>query len=761
MYSKFSEEAQRCLLRAKVEMMNLNHPYVGSEHLLLAILYNKSSILSKKLFKYNIDYDSFYNEIVNIIGIGSKKSEWFLMTPLLKRVIQNAIFDTHDKKEKEVTIEQLFVSLLEEGDGVAIRLLIGMGIDFDKLYKEFLGFFVVKNKKKDKKLLISDFSIDFNQMVLNDKIDPVIDRDEEINRVIEILSRRNKNNPVLVGEAGVGKTAVVEGLTKRIVDGTVPPNLRNKKILSISFSSLIAGTKYRGEFEERLNKIIKEVENEGNLILFIDEIHTIVGAGGAEGAIDASNILKPSLARGKISIIGATTNDEYKKYIEKDKALDRRFQKVYISEPSVEKTRHMLLSLKEFYENYHNVILTDEVINYIVDMSNKYVKNRKNPDKSIDIMDEVCAKANISNYLKNNSDVDNSNMIKKLIKEKNIAIQNNDYKRATILKQQQLLLENEVNNKLITRSKKRKTIITKKMVSDIIEKKTKIPVYEFNNNLPKHLKKIEVKLKKNIIGQEKVIDELMNYTKKSRLGLSNGKPYSFLFIGKTGTGKTELVKKYAYELYGKDNFIRLDMSEYNDNSAVNKIIGSSPGYVGYDDGNNFLEKVRNHPHSIILLDEIEKASKKVIRLFLQVFDNGIMHDSAGREVFFNDTTIFMTSNLGCSSESIGFSGEYDTQLLRDFFSVELLNRIDKICRFKGLDYNDIQKILVCKINKMKERYKVSNYQFNVSNKVKETIIAESNYEEYGARKLDKIIEEKIENKLVDKIYSGKRSKIVV
>ena len=392
MFSKFSEEAQKVLLNAKKEMSNLNHPYVGSEHLLLAILSFKDLEVTQKLDEFGINYNSFKNEIIKVVGKGNISNDWFLYTPLLKRIIENATLDCRESKEKEVTVFHLFLSLLEEGDGVAIRILIGMNIDIDLLYEEFSNNFVLKKSKKQKKLMIEEFSVDLNKECLDGNIDPVILRDDEINRVIEILCRRSKNNPLLIGEAGVGKTAIVEGLASKITLGLVPDSLMNKRILSVSMSSLVAGTKYRGEFEERINKLIKEVEMNPDVILFIDEVHTLVGAGGAEGAIDASNIFKPALARGKLQLIGATTKEEYSKFVEKDKALDRRFQKIIVEEPDCVKTKEILYKIKDIYESYHHAIISNEIIDYIVESSDVYLKSRKFPDKAIDILDEVCAK---------------------------------------------------------------------------------------------------------------------------------------------------------------------------------------------------------------------------------------------------------------------------------------------------------------------------------------------------------------------------------
>ena len=592
MFSKFSEEAQKALLVAKEEMIQLKHPYIGSEHLFLAILSNKKLFITTKLNDYKISYDTFRSEIEKVIGIGKKSNTWFLYTPLLKRIIENAIFDTKERGERQVTVEQLFLSLLEEGDGVAIRILIGMGVDIDKIYSEFSNKLLVKKSKKDKKLLVNEFAVNFNKRVLADEIDPVVCRDLEVNRLIEILSRRTKNNPLLIGEAGVGKTAIVEELARRIVNKDVPKFLQNKKILSISVASLVAGTKYRGEFEERINKILKEVESDGSIILFIDEIHTIVGAGGAEGAIDASNILKPSLARGKIKIIGATTISEYHGSIEKDKALDRRFQKIEVNEPTNDHTMKILLSLKPLYEDYHHVKISEEVLHYIIELTDRYICNQKNPDKSIDIMDEVCAKASLHVTEEDRKIKALNQKLKATVKLKNEAVINNDFKKAANLKTEQNKLEDQINRNDLLGSQQKSIVITKEMVSSVIELKTKIPIYEMNENNGVYINKLKKRLSSMVYGQDKIIEEVCNFTKIMKSGFAKDRPYSFLFIGPTGTGKTMFVKEYAKFLFGKESFIRLDMSEYKEEHSISKIIGSPPGYVGYQDDHCVLEIVR-------------------------------------------------------------------------------------------------------------------------------------------------------------------------
>lgn len=755
MFSKFSEEAQKALIIAKNEMIKLKHPYIGSEHLFLAILSNNKLFITNKLNDYHINYDLFKAEIEKVIGIGKKSNTWFLYTPLLKRIIENAIFDTKERGEKQVTVEQLFLSLLEEGDGVAIRLLIGMGINIDKIYSEFSNKLVVRKSKKDKKLMVHEFAVNFNKRVLADEIDPVVCRDLEVNRLIEILSRRTKNNPLLIGEAGVGKTAIVEELARRIVNKDVPKFLQNKKILSISVASLVAGTKYRGEFEERVNKILKEVESDGSIILFIDEIHTIVGAGGAEGAIDASNILKPSLARGKIKIIGATTISEYHASIEKDKALDRRFQKIEVSEPTNDHTMEILLSLRPLYEEYHNVKISDEVLRYIIELTDRYICNQKNPDKSIDIMDEVCAKASLNITDDEKKIRDLNKKLKATVKLKNQAVLNNDFKKATDLKIKQNKLEDKINQSDLLSHQQQFIAITKEMVSNVIELKTKIPVYEIKENNEAYLKKLKTKLSSIIYGQNHVIEDVCNFTKIMKSGFSKDRPYSFLFVGPTGTGKTLFVKEYAKYLFGKDSFIRLDMSEYKEEHSISKIIGSPPGYVGYQDDHYVLERVRNNPHSVILLDEIEKASPSVVKLFLQVLDEGVMHDASGRLINFKNTIIFMTSNLGCSKKNIGFHEVIKNDEMKEFFSIEFLNRIDKICDFHSLSYQDIKKIVISKLKMLEEDYSEKEIHITFSTEVVNKIIEKSNYLEYGARKVDKIIEDVVNRYILDMIIYGK------
>lgn len=751
MFGNFEEEARKVLVNAKKEMYELNHPYVSSEHLLLAILKGDNEI-SEKLKEFDLDYNRFKDEVIKIIGKGSKHSEWFLYTPLLKRIIENATLDAKENNNGVVTVNHLFASLLDEGEGVAIRILIGMDIDIDELYSEFTDKII--NKKSHKKLLIDEIGTDLNKKAINGNLDPVTGRDEEIKRVLEILCRRCKNNPLLIGEAGVGKTAIVEELANMIVRGEVPLALRNKRIISLDMASSVAGTKYRGEFEERMNKILKEIEENDDIILFIDEIHTLVGAGGAEGAIDASNIFKPALARGKIRCIGATTTDEYKKYIEKDSALERRFQRVMIEAPSEETVKNILMNLKDIYEGYHKVIIDEEIIDLIIHLSSKYIYNRNEPDRSIDILDEVSAKVSLkeSKGLKEYGFYNKK--LKEVIKNKKKAILDNDFDKASTFKNEEFDLMNKINNLELSLYKTHSRKVTKLDVAEVINMKTGIPIYEILNEKAKLIKQTEKILNKNIIGQDEAVKEVAKVAKKIKLGF-NDKCYSFLFCGPSGVGKTLLARTFGENLVGANNIIKLDMSEYKEAHSISKIIGSPPGYVGYDDNTNILEEIRNKPYSVLILDEIEKAHTNIINLFLQVLDEGKIKNSKGKIVRFDNVVIIMTSNVGFHEINVGFNNK-NTKIsrLNDSFSIPFMNRVDKVICFNSLNEEDILKIIKMNLKKFKEKYS-DKIKVKVSREVENEILNLSNYEEYGARKINKIIKDKIETIVIDKIIDGK------
>lgn len=750
MFGQFTEEARKVLVMAKVEMTELKHPYVGSEHLLLAILKNKNNV-SKKLKQYNLDYDKFRNKIIETVGIGSKESEWFLYTPLLKRVMENAMIDCKESNS-DVTIESLFSNLLEEGEGVAIRILLSLDIDLDKLYNEFS--YKIFKKKKTKKLLLDELGTDLTSKASS--LDPVVGRDKEIKRMIEILSRRTKNNPLLIGEAGVGKTAIVEELSRMIATGDVPVGLKNKRIINLDMATLVAGTKYRGEFEDRVKKVLKEVEDNDDIILFIDEIHTLVGAGGAEGAIDASNIFKPALARGKLRCIGATTINEYKKFIETDKALERRFQVVNVEVPNGEIVKKILLKLKPIYENYHHVIISDKIIDKIIELSEKYIYDRNEPDKSIDILDEVCAKASLkeskelTEYNKLNKELQN------LIKDKNEAVSNSDFKKATNYKKNEFELMDKINSLELVLCDKKRNEVTIDDIAYVVNSKTKIPIYEILNENELIIKNMKKEISGKIIGQDQAVEEVINIAKKIKLGFKDEKCYSLLFVGPSGVGKTELAKVFGNILAGK-NVIRLDMSEYSEAHSVSKFVGAPPGYVGYSDNKTILEEIRNKPFSVLILDEIERANPSIINLLFQILDNGKIKDSKGIDVYFNNVTIIMTSNIGFDEINVGFNKNSNSlSKLKEYFSIPFINRIDNIVSFNQLKENDLKQLIKFKIDKLVKKYR-KKIKIKVDNNIILEILNLSNYQEFGARKIDKIIKNKLESIIVDKIIANKKS----
>ncbi len=740
MFSRFSEDAQKILLMTKREMQDLKHPYVGSEHLLLAILHNKDLELTKFLEECGLSYEKCRKEIISVIGIGKSSNDWFLYTPLLKRVIENAILDCRDE-DSLITVEGLFISLLEEGDGVANRILLGMNIDIDYLYEKFSRKFIVKCNKNGRKLFVEEYAVDLNKKYNTDGFDPVYGRDSQVNRVMEILLRRTKNNPLLIGEAGVGKTAIVEELVRRIEIGSVPKKLLNKRVLCLTVSALVAGTKYRGEFEERINQIVEELEGNDEIILFIDEFHTLVGAGGAEGAIDAVNILKPYLARGSIKIIGATTKDEYSKFIEDDRALDRRFQKIYVTEPTIEETEHILFNLRDTYEKFHNVIVSDEIIKEIVKLTDRYIHNGMFPDKAIDVFDEACVK---TSFIDSKIDKRIRNYtfdIKRIVDEKNKAIIDHNYKQASILKEKQKSIESEYDKILFKReSTKNNKGVTLDILYDIIYERTKIPVSHLkgiNDN------KLIGKLKETIFGQDAAIEKIVS-TIQSKSNISRNRPLTFLLVGKSGVGKTFFVRKYAEELYNKEAFIRIDMSEYRDEFSSTKIIGAPPGYVGYKDNHTVLDKVKFNPYSVLLLDEIEKASPSVMKLFLQVFDEGFMTSATGDVIDFSHTIIFMTSNLASNKTMIGFSENkkaFVIDKVKDFLGIELYNRIDEVVLFNDIDKKTILKI----INRRLSELGVSlNNKSPLYLEIVDKVLAEVKLDESGARRINKVVEKVIE-----------------
>lgn len=749
MFGKFSEEAQRVLVDAQKEMSELKHPYIGSEHLLLAILKNNQELVNK-FKKYKITYKSFKEELINLVGIGDNTPDLLLYSTTLKTILENVIIESRETGD-EISVNELLLSLLNEGEGKAIRILLSLGVDINKLYSDISEKRKIK-QKKSKKLIVEELGVDLTKRAKNNELDPVIGRDIELNRVIEILSRRTKNNPLLIGEAGVGKTAIAEELARRIVSGNVPMPLKNKRIISVDMACTVAGTKYRGEFEERIKKMVKELEDNDDVIIFIDEIHTLVGAGGAEGAIDASNILKPALARGKLKLIGATTISEYKKFIEKDNALDRRFQKVFVEEPDKSNLKNILMNLKSIYEAYHGVKIEEKLIDKIIELSDRYIYDRCEPDKSIDILDEVCTKVSLKEAKEEKEIIKLSDCLTKIQKEKNNAIINQNYDKAYSLKEDEEELQSKINKLKLDYMRKEKVKKVKlKDIVEVVSSKTKIPINEISKDYITSINEIEKTLKENIIGQDEAINKLIDISKKIKLGIKDkNKSYSVLFCGTTGTGKTYLSKLFAENLVGKNNVIKLDMSEYSESISINKIIGSPAGYVGYDDNKNILEEIRNKPYSVLILDEIEKAHKSVLNFFLNILDEGNCKDSSGKTVRFDNVLIIMTSNAYVSKSLMGFNKNTINNSLEDFFSKEFINRIDEIVPFNKFTEEDINKIIIKEANKCYKKYNSENI---ISLDMINRIIKESNYEEYGVRKLCKAVRKEIENQIVCNIFS--------
>lgn len=691
MYNNYNLETSRIFKDAEKIMISLNHGYVGTEHLFLSMLKNSEEIRNL-LEKYQIEYDGFLEELLLVVNSETCKKVACIYTPLLKKVIKNA--EMH-AKNSYITPLMLLESLLEEGEGIAIRILISMGLDIDKLYDEIK----LKDKKSNQKLEIYNIGKEMSKD-LSDNF--VVGREKEIDLITETLLRKNKNNPLLIGDAGVGKSAIVEELARRIKKGDVPNALKTKKIISIEMSSLVAGTKYRGEFEEKLNKIIKEVENNPEIILFIDEIHTLSNAGGAEGAINASDILKPYLARGKIKVIGATTTNEYNKFIAKDKALSRRFDLIKINEPSIDETINILSKIKPSFEHHYNIKISEENIRQIVDLTNKYILDRFNPDKSIDLLDSVCAMKEVKSPKEKNIII-LKNKLSNIIEAKEKMVKNNNFEEALNYRKQEIELYEKIE-----KEKNSSNRITNNDIKEVMLRKSNIP------NMKNNWKDLKAYLNNEIVGQEEAINEIIASLKSKESDL----PVSILLTGSTGVGKTKTVKEIA--TYLKMPLVRLDLSEYNEPVSINRLIGSSAGYVGYDDENIF-DRIRMYPNSIVLLDELEKANSNVINLFLQVLDEGFITNAKGEKIDFKNTYIFMTSNAEINNK-IGFmKGKSNYQ---NSFSKEFLGRITCIVNYKNVTEDMVKKYLSKK---------------GIKNSL---ILKEFDYENQGFRGLDKYIKKK-------------------
>lgn len=787
MFKKYTEKAKRAIMIAQEEAINLNHDYIGTEHILIGLLKEEEGVAYQVLKELGVDAEKVVEEIDRIVGKGEYQQVGEIsFTPRSKKVLELASQEASQLKHNYIGTEHILLGLIKEGSGVAVRILTDLGINLNNVYSRIMkilmenetqSFSPEVGKKTIKTLTLDEFGRDLTKLAREDKLDPVIGRSMEIQRVIQILSRRKKNNPCIIGEAGVGKTAIVEGLAQKIANNDIPEILKNKRIVCLDLALIVAGTKYRGEFEKRLKKIVSEVQESNDVILFIDEIHTLVGAGAAEGAIDASNILKPTLARGELQVIGATTSDEYRKYIEKDAALERRFQPVYISEPSIEETIDILQGLRDKYEAHHKIKINDQALEAAARLSARYVSGRFLPDKAIDLVDEAASRIKLQNTISPPDMKKVEIQLNKIIKEKESTIKLQEFEKAAQLRDKEKKLETELQKmkeKWETGRKINKVEVTEEDIAEIVSSWTGIPVFSLKEEETQKLLRMEDELHKRIIGQDEALISISKAIRRTRAGMKNPKrPIgSFIFLGPTGVGKTELARSLAEFLFGDENtMISLDMSEYMEKFAVSRLVGAPPGYVGYEEGGQLTEKVRRKPYSVILLDEIEKAHPDVFNILLQIFEDGRLTDSQGRVVDFKNTVIIMTSNLGATlirkGATLGFRGTNESEEmpykeikdkvmgeLNKTFRPEFLNRIDEVIVFKSLTKEEIKKIAGLMLNDVKKLLEDQKIDFETVEEAKELLVKEGYNPNFGARPLRRTIERLIENPISEKILAG-------
>ncbi len=790
LYGKFTQKAQQALLNAKEEAVKFRHNYIGTEHLLIGLVMQNDNVVSEILAQMNIDEEYIRVAILSMVGNGEEQGPILGYTPRMKRVLEESIIIANELNQSYVGSEHLLLGLLKEGNGVAANILLNAGVNFASVKEKVVAKLSSGYKKQPSQRssaettdeMIEKYTIDMTELAKQDKLDPVVGRSKEIDRVIQILSRRTKNNPCLIGEPGVGKTAIAEGLAQKMSEGEVPETLRDKKLIALDLSLMIAGAKYRGEFEERLKSLIDEVKENGNAILFIDEIHTLIGAGAAEGAVDAANILKPALARGEIKVIGATTIDEYRKHVEKDAAFERRFQPVDVEEPTAEEAIEILKGLRDKYEAHHRLKITDEAIEAAVKLSVRYITGRYLPDKAVDLIDEAASKirmglltppSQINTYEKD---------VERLQKEKEEAIALQNYEKAASVRDELKNLRTEVAN-LKKRWSEGNTASTSVSVSaadieKVVADWTKVPVEKIAKEENERLVNMEKILHQRVVGQDEAVSVLSRAIRRSRVGLKDPKrPIgSFIFLGPTGVGKTELSKALAEVMFGDESLIvRIDMSEYMEKHAVSRLIGSPPGYVGYDEGGQLTEQVRRKPYSVILMDEIEKAHPDVLNVLLQIMEDGRLTDGKGKTVDFRNTIIIMTSNIGAhmikKSSVLGFGSAEDEseseynkmketvmEQLRKEMRPEFLNRLDDIIVFHKLGEKDIDNIIEILLNQLSSRLKEVEIDVVFSDEVKKLIAAKGTNLEYGARPLRRTIQNYIEDKLSEAILENKVNK---
>ena len=787
MFARFTQRAQKVLYLAQEEAKRLNYPFVGTEHLLLGLIGEGEGVASRALASLGIEADrvrALVEEMVEKVVQGPVSNEMTL-TPRAKRVLELAVDEARRMGHNYVGTEHLLLGLIREGEGVAAQVLNSFGADQEKVRQtifQMLGSSPAQGQTQTRKGGASNtpgldrYSRDLTALAQEDKLDPVVGREKEIERVVQILSRRTKNNPVLIGEPGVGKTAIAEGLAQRIVSGNVQEILLNKRVVTLDLPSMVAGTKYRGEFEERIKKAVEEIIKAGNIIVFIDELHTIIGAGAAEGAIDAANILKPALARGELQCIGATTLDEYRKHIERDPALERRFQQIKVSEPTVDETIEILKGLRDKYEAHHRVRITDDALKAAARLSDRYITDRFLPDKAIDLIDEASSRVRLQAFTAPPGIKKMEKHLEETSKEKEAAINNQEYEKAAQLRDQEQQIKKDLDAmKEAWKTQKRgeELVVGEEDISQIVSSWTGVPVKKLAEEESERLLHLEELLHKRVIGQEEAVQAVSRAIRRARAGLKDPKrPIgSFIFLGPTGVGKTELARALAEAMFGdEDLLVRLDMSEYMERFAVSRLIGAPPGYVGYDEGGQLTESVRRKPYSVLLLDEIEKAHPDVFNILLQVLEDGRLTDSKGRVVDFRNTVIIMTSNVGVQTlrreGTLGFHTADDQQAsyermkgkitdeLKRTFRPEFLNRIDEAIVFHTLSPEHIKEIVGLMIEDVAKRMKENEVEISVTEAAKDWLAGEGFDEAYGARPLRRAIQRQVEDSLSEELLRG-------
>ena len=787
MQKYYTKQAERVLHIAKTLARKWNHPYVGTEHLLLALKKEFAGVAGQVLAMNQVEEVKVQKVIDELISpIQDVKKKNIEHSPRLEFLLDNAFQEAVHLNSEKIGTEHMLLAMIKDIDCVATRILVTLNVDLAKLQDDILETIGVNPKEYSEEGydtgkitggMLEQFATDLTARAEEGKLDPVIGRDSEIERVMQVLSRRTKNNPCLVGEPGVGKTAIVEGLASRIAEGIVPDSMKDKRLLTLDLSGMVAGSKYRGEFEERMKRLLREVKADGNVILFLDEIHTIIGAGGAEGSIDAANILKPSMARGEIQLIGATTIKEYRKHIEKDAALERRFQPITIEEPTKELCLDILEGLREKYEVHHRVKIDDRAIVAAVQLSERYINDRHLPDKAIDVLDEACSKVSLTGYKVPAHLLEYERRLQEMLIKKEECIKNGDFSEASVIHQEQAEVGKKIDSikkRFQTNQGTRKLGVGEEDIANVVSAWTKIPVQKLTESEGSRLMKLEQTLHKRVIGQDEAVQAVARAVKRGRVGLKspNRPTGSFLFLGPTGVGKTELAKALAEALFGKEEaMIRVDMSEYMEKHSVSKMIGSPPGYVGHDDGGQLSEKVRRNPYSVVLFDEIEKAHPDVFNILLQVLDDGHITDSQGRKVDFRNTVIIMTSNAGAKAivepKKLGFAAKEDAEAdykkmksnvmeeVKRLFRPEFLNRIDETIVFHALQEEEMKKIVGLMCKELVERAKVQlNITLTIRDSVKQYIVQKGTDKKYGARPLRRAIQTQLEDKLAEAILSG-------